>query len=112
MEPQQIPIASGALWTQPFDLTLSGGMLQILLVQVSYTQDFSLRAWVSQYANGMPYPPGYIAVLKTANLPIVIHTGMITPLPGTWDISVPVTACTLNVFNLTNEANILGYSLI
>lgn len=108
MDAQQIPIPSGALVSWPLDLT-SASMIQIILAQLSLTQDYSLRAWISVYVNGIPLAPGYVPVMQTGGLPLVVYISPQTPPANTFAVPVSPGLYVLNVFNLTNEANVLGY---
>ena len=105
---QIVPVTAGNLLMFPVDMS-QVNMLQIALAQLSQTQDYSLRAWVSVYPNGMPLPPGYVSVLKVGGLPLVLFAfGLIPP---TNTLLCPIALrqqYILNVLNLTNEDNVLG----
>jgi len=99
-------IASGRWIGIPLDMN-SCVKQQITLTQASYTQDFSLRFWISIYPLGAPlYAPQ--PVLKTAVLPIVVFVEgtNVAPEDGI-PISLPAGMYVLNVYNLTNEMNLL-----
>src|SRR3569623_119827 len=102
---QTVPVASGNLIMFPVDSS-QFNMLQITLSQLSQTQDYSLRAWVSVYPNGTPLAPGYVSVLKVGGLPLVLSVfGLISPINT---LLCPIALrqqYMLNVLNLTNDDN-------
>lgn len=103
-----LSVASGNLIVFPVD---SSGfdMLQITLTQLSQTQDYSLRFWVSVYPNGMPLIPGYVSILKAGGLPLVLFASGL--IPPTDSLLCPIAIrqqYMVNVLNLTNEPNVLG----
>ena len=105
---QMIMISSGTWIGLPLDL-ISSSQVQITLVQVSYTQDYSLRYWISLYPFGLPLAPPR-PVMKTAQLPIRVCV----PGYGAEDamrIEVEPGCYILNVYNLTNQSNLLEFTL-
>jgi hypothetical protein len=111
MTAQQFPVPPSVRIDWPIDLS-DGGMIVVTLVQVSETQDYSLRAWVSQYANGVPLAPGYTPVYRGFGWPLTIYTAPQTPPPNTIAIAVTPGVYVLNVLNLTNELNVVAYNAI
>lgn len=101
-------IQPGNLIVAPIDMT-EAQMVQIDLQQMSNTQYFSLRAWLSLYQNGIAYPPGNYSVLNWAGAPIVIYVPGQTPPDYTFAIEVPPGMYFLNILNLTNEHNIFSF---
>ena len=111
MDAQQIIIAPGAWMGWPVDLT-NVNMIQITLAQLSQTQDYSLRAWVSVYEQGVPLPPGATPVMRISGFPFIVYTASQIPPAASIAVLVAPGVYVLNVFNLTNEQNILGYSML
>lgn len=108
------PIPSSTLVAIPIDMT-TVQMTQITVAQLSFTQNYSLRAWVSTYPGGIPLnpdtPPDFFPVLANmVGLPIVIYTPSHTPPANTLDILVEAGSYVFNILNLTNEANVFGFS--
>jgi hypothetical protein len=121
----QTSMGSAAAITQMVEQTLSlpsGGWIglsldlttlvraQITLTQLSYTQDFSVRAWISVYPNGIAVPPGPWPVLRTGGLPILVYTDAQMPMADIVPVPLAPAQYTLNLRNLTNEDNLVGYS--
>jgi len=105
---QMIMISSGTWIGLPLDLS-SSPQVQITLVQASYTQDYSLRYWISLYPFGVPLAPPR-SVMKTAVLPVRVCV----PGYGVEDsmrIEVAPGVYILNVYNLTNQSNLLEFTL-
>ena len=102
------PIPSGSLIVIPIDMT-TVAMTQVMLVQVSYTQDYSLRTWLSLHPDGLAIA-GVIPILKTAGIPLVIHIADQILPPDVNAIAVEPGQYMLNVLNLTNEANVFSFS--
>jgi hypothetical protein len=102
-------IYAGTLVAIPIDMAATQ-MSEITLAQMSHTQDYSLRAWLSEYVGGVAIPPGFIPVLKTASVPIVIYTASQTPPANTIGIPVVSDCYILNILNLTNENNVFAFS--
>lgn len=112
VEPNLLP--SGTLFVIPIDMT-TVNMTQLTLNQMSNTQDYSMRAWVSQFPDGIPLPSsvgtGIYPVMKWDGLPIVVYLSGQTPPENTYSIEVPSSGIyNLNVLNLTNMANYFGFS--
>ena len=97
-------IPSGTLLVIPIDMTVTQ-MTQIGLAQLSLTQDYSLRTWVSVYPDGMPIG-GIFPILRFASLPFTIYIAGQTPPQNTgYGVLVTPGSYYLNILNLTNEAN-------
>ena len=104
-------IPSGTLLVIPIDMTFTQ-MTQIGLAQLSLTQDYSLRTWVSVYPDGMPIG-GIFPILRFASLPFTIYIAGQTPPQNTgYGVLVTPGSYYLNILNLTNEANVLRFSQI
>lgn len=104
-------IPSGTLLVIPIDMTVTQ-MTQIGLAQLSLTQDYSLRTWVSVYPDGMPIG-GIFPILRFASLPFTIYIAGQTPPQNTgYGVLVTPGSYYLNILNLTNEANVLRFSQI
>ena len=101
-------IQPGNLITIQIDLTIIS-MTSIDLSQMSQTQDYSLRAWVSKYPSGIFFPPGHYAVKKFGWSPIVIYKSPQTPPDDSFSIMVEDGKYYLNILNLTNETNVFGF---
>lgn len=106
-EPNLLP--PGNLIVVPLDMTIVQ-MTQIMLQQMSNTQDYSMRAWISQFPGGIPLGSGIYSVLKFgAGLPIIVHVASQTPPENTFPVLVSPTEYFVNILNLTNEANFFGF---
>lgn len=104
-------IASGTLICIPIDMT-SSQMVQIVLSQLSLTQDYSLRTWVSVYPDGNAIAPGLFPILRNGGLPFIVYVPGQTPPSNTYAIRVTPGSYYLNILNLTNEANVFSFNLI
>lgn len=104
-------IASGTLISIPIDMTNSQ-MIQIVLSQLSLTQDYSLRTWVSIYPDGKAIAPGLFPILRNGGLPFIVYVPGQTPPSNTYAIQVTPGSYYLNILNLTNEANVFSFNLI
>lgn len=112
LAPNSIP--SATLVAIPIDMT-TVQMTQITVAQLSFTQNYSLRAWLSIDPAGIPLkpntPPDFFPVLGVlVGLPIVIYTAPQTPPVNTIDIVVAAGNYIFNILNLTNELNVFGFS--
>lgn len=108
------PIPSATLVAIPIDMS-TVQMTQLTVAQLSFTQNYSLRAWLSVYPAGIPLPPDappdFFPVLGAmVGLPIVIYTATQTPPGNTLDILVDAGSYIFNILNLTNELNVFGFS--
>lgn len=101
-------INPSSLIVTPIDMT-TAQMVQIDVQQMSNTQYFSLRAWVSQFQNGIAFAPGNYPVLTWAGALIVIYVPGQTPSANTFAIQVPVGTYWFNILNLTNEHNVFSF---
>ncbi len=115
LDPNKIP--SGTLIVIPIDMT-TVNMTSLTISQVSNTQDFSLRAWVSIYRDGdalpspaLPQPSsGIYPVLRWVGLPLVLYLPGFTPPDDTVPIALPGPGLYyFNLLNLTNELNYFGF---
>lgn len=104
-------LPSGCVAVIPIDMTVTR-MTSILLAQLTLTQDFSLRTWVSIFQNGIPVnpQPNTYPVLKVNGFALVLYVPPETPPSGTIPIPVSSGKYYLNVLNLTNEANLFSFS--
>jgi hypothetical protein len=102
-------VPSGTLVVLPIDMT-SVQMTQIKMLQISFTQDFSLRAWLSVYPGGTPLPPGYFPLLRTSGVPFVVYCAGQTPSPPDLASLVEPGRYMLNVLNLTNVENEFSFN--
>ena len=101
----------GTLTVIPINMTVTQ-MTQINLAQLSLTQDYSMRMWVSVYPDGIPIG-GMYPILRFAGLPFTIYIAGQTPPQNTgYAINVTPGRYYLNILNLTNEANVLRFSQI
>lgn len=107
LDPNMLP--AGTLIVLPVDMS-SVQMVQIVLVQLSQTQDYSMRTWLSRYPDGIAIAPGVFPVLRGQGLPFVIHTADQTPPENTNAIQVEAGNYILNILNLTNEINVFSFS--
>ena len=101
---------SSTLLAIPIDMTTIQ-MTQISMAQLSLTQDYSLRTWVSRYPDGLaingPFP-----ILRNGGIPFIIYVASQTPPANTIATLVAPGSYFLNILNLTNEQNVLGFSQI
>lgn len=103
-------ILAGTLTVIPLDMTVSQ-MVQLNLWQMSiWTEDFSLRAWISVFENGIPYPPGPTPIIRYGGAPIVVYVESQTPPEHSIAVPVPPGVYFLNILNLTNSTNIYGFA--
>lgn len=97
----------GTLGVVPINMTDDDIIVQVKIVHVSLTQDFSLRYWVSPFIDGlsvMPHP-GFFPVLRGNGLPIVLYSHF-PPLYPCIPVLIRRRAVHyFNVLNLTNEGN-------
>lgn len=108
------PIQPGNLIVIPIDMT-STVMTTIDLQQMSNTQDFSMRAWLSIYPSGAALPSddnpaGIYPVIKFSQYNIVVYQNGQTPAESTFPINVLPGMYFLNILNLTNELNYFGFT--
>jgi hypothetical protein len=101
-------IASGTLIAVSIDMT-STQMMQIVMAQLSLTQDYSLRTWVSVYPDGNAIAPGVFPILRNG-IPFIIYVAGQTPPSNTYAILVTPGSYFLNILNLTNENNVFAFS--
>jgi hypothetical protein len=111
-------IMPGTLIVIPIDMT-TVQMTSFDLQHLSNTQDYSLRAWLSKYPDGVPIPSsidgvatiaaGIYAIIKFSKLPMVIYIAGQTPPIDSFDILVSPGLYNLNILNLTNEVNVFGF---
>jgi hypothetical protein len=102
-------LASGSMIIAPIDMTTIQ-MTQITLQQMSNTQDFGIRAWVSLYQDGIALGAGNYPLLKFGGLPIIIHTSAQTPPDECFPVLVEAGPYFLNILNLTNSSCYFGFS--
>ena len=107
-------IMPGNLIVIPLDMTTIQ-MTSIDLQQVSNTQDYSMRAWLSVYQNGAPLPSsdgvsGIFPIIKFSLFPIIIYIESQTPPANSFPILVTPGLYNLNILNLTNERNVFNFS--
>ena len=102
-------IPSGNLIVIPIDMTVTQ-MTQITLRQISLTQDYSLRMWLSVYPHGMTVEPGMFPVLRFGGVPFVIYVAPQTPPSDTYPIFVLPGVYMMNILNLNNETNMFTFS--
>jgi hypothetical protein len=104
-------IPSGTLALIPIDMTVTQ-MTKIIVTQVSLTQDFGLRGWVSQYPLGIslivPLPDTF-SLSRMTPAPLLIYVVDQIPLPDM--ILAPVLAGLyyLNILNLTNLPAVFAF---
>ena len=108
------PIQPGNLIVIPIDMT-STLMTSIDLQQMSNTQDYSMRAWLSVYESGIALPSdanpaGIYPVIKFSQYNIIVYREGQTPPESTFPILVPAGEYFLNILNLTNELNYFGFT--
>ena len=102
-------IPPGTLVVIPIDMTVPQ-MTQISMAQLSLTQDYSLRTWVSVYPGGRVID-ALFPILRTVGLPFIIYVaGQTPPANATYTILVTPGNYYLNILNLTNEANVFAFS--
>jgi hypothetical protein len=107
-----IAIPSGCMVVIPVDMTVRQ-VMQIILRQVSQTEDFCLRAWISLRPGGpsigtfitMP-----VAVFTPA--PLIIYVGEMDLPMNCYPVQVVPGTYTLNIQNLINQATAVAYSSI
>lgn len=102
-------LPAGTLIVIPIDMT-SVRMTQITVAQVSATQDYSMRTWLSEFPDGVAIAPGPFPVLRTSGLPFVVYITGQTPPDGCYAMLVTPGTYILNIVNLTNEANLFSFS--
>ncbi len=109
------PILSGTETIIPIDMTTTL-MTELTVFQMSNTQDFSLRAWLSKYQNGIALPSigfatgGNYPIRRFGGVPIIIYVAGQSPPANTFPIEVTPGQYYLNILNLTNEQNIFGFT--
>ena len=97
-------LASGTLALIPVDMTVTQ-MTRIVMTQVSLSQDFGIRCWLSRYPLGesvIAPPPGMMALSRMTPRPLIVYTAEQTPPSNTVLAQVPPGLYYLNVLNLTN----------
>lgn len=99
----------GNMIAVPLDMTVNQ-MVQIFLQQQSNTQDFSIRAWISQYQDGIALGSGIYPLLRFGGFPIVAHITTQTPPEASFPVLVPPGEYFVNILNLTNEPNVFGFA--
>jgi hypothetical protein len=105
---------SGSLITLPLDMSVVL-MKQIIVAQLSLTEDFSLRAWVSIYPNGIslitPAWPDTFALSRMTPRPLVLYVRGQIPPDETILVPVVPGQYYLNILNLTNQLNLFGFTM-
>lgn len=101
-------IPSGSLVTIVIDM-IATTLSVLTLIQVSLTQDFSLRGWISSAPDGIPIGH-YMPILRVGGWPIVVYVPPETPPEDCIPIAVESRRYYLNILNLTNEANVFKFS--
>lgn len=101
---------SGTMLVIPIDMN-DIQMTQISMAQLSLTQDYSLRTWVSLYPASIPID-GLYPILRAASVPFIIYVAGQTPPANTKPILVTPGRYFLNILNLTNEQNVLAFSMV
>lgn len=105
-------VPAGQMILIPLDMT-SVMMTQISLAQLSLTQDFALRAWVSPFPEGISVvaaPSNVFPVMRTGGLPITVYVSPENPPTGTLPIEVIPGFYYLNILNLTNATTAFSFS--
>jgi hypothetical protein len=105
-------LPSGTIALIPLDMSVVR-MMQIILVQVSLTEDFGMQAWVSQVPAGLslitPFP-NVFPLVSTTPRPLIIFLRGQTPTPGAILAQVISGQYYLNVLNLTNSPTMFGFA--
>lgn len=104
-------ISPGNMTCVPIDMT-TVRMTKILLQQASNTQDYSLRAWLSLYQEGVALADNSIktyTIMRNVLLPIIIYTAGQTPDAESFSVLVVPNYYFLNILNLTNEVNYFSF---
>lgn len=101
----------GNMTCVPIDMT-TVRMTQITMQQLSNTQDYSLRAWVSLYREGVALGDDSkktYTIMRNILLPIIIYTAGQVPPVESFSVLVEPNYYFLNILNLTNEANYFSF---
>jgi hypothetical protein len=107
-------LPSGSLVALPIDMSVVR-MTQIILGQLSMTEDFGLRAWVSLYANGIsliaPAWPDTFSLSRMTPRALVIYVRGQTPPLDTILVPIVPGHYYLNILNLTNSLTMFGFTM-
>lgn len=103
-------VPSGHLAVAPLPLAASAA-LRIIVVQVSRTQDHSLRVWISREPGGVSiaYAPISVAYWHANRAPdevVVLHDDSVPNPTAHPAIAAPPGDYVLNVLNLINSPNV------
>ena len=106
-------LPSGSLITIPIDMTIAQ-MTQIIVGQISQTEDFGMRGWISLYPDGISLISGLSSVfplMRMSPQPLVIYIqGQIPPV-GAIEALVKPGQYYLNILNLTNTQSMFAFAL-
>jgi hypothetical protein len=98
-------LPSGSLVLMSIDMTTTQ-MTRIIITQVSLTQDFGMRYWLSQYPAGVSVigsSPHELAVSRMSPMPLIIYNVGQTPSDDRASLAQVMPGIYyLNVLNLTN----------
>ena len=89
------PAFAGSLTVIPFSFTQT---IEIVVTQTGYTQDYSLRVWISKYRDGIPIGQYWVAN-KIADQRRVLYGEGMTPPDG--GIALEVGDYYINILNVT-----------
>lgn len=93
----------------------AGAYILIKLAQIGYAQDYSLRAWISVYSDGVPIEPEYNRefALNRQIESFVLYDRLATNLVLPSDLrNVPALpgSYILNILNIVNSINAFSFS--
>lgn len=110
-----LAINSGSLLAIAFSVRPGRG-LAFAMAQLSATQDFSLRVWVSRTPGGLfvPTNASYWHLNRTTEPILLVHDASGTPVTPYKPLALPLLPQSyhMNVLNLVNTENVCSFSSI
>jgi hypothetical protein len=106
-------VPAGSLVIMPIDMS-AVLMRQIIVGQISQTEDFGMRGWVSLYPNGISLITGLNAVfplMRMSPQPLVVYVQGQSPPLGSIQALVTPGLYYLNILNLTNTQSMFALAM-